>query len=134
MTDKFPMRPDFPMDDAYKAKARERGFGNATAESHFDEWCNYWYERGEDKTPRGWLQCWDNNLKRKAKSAAVYNGSDRSRFERKPQTDTIAPGPRMVWIGGRGFGFTDILAIKRKQSLRQTLDRDEQQALEAWNG
>lgn len=134
MTDKFPMRPDFPMDAAYMAKARERGFGNAAAESHFDEWCNYWHERGEEKTPRGWLMCWDNNLKRKAKNAAVYNGQNRSRFERKPTTDTIAPGPRMVWIGGRGYGFLDILPLKHKQASGAKLDPDEQRALEAWNG
>ncbi len=134
MTDKFPMHSDFPMDAPYSAKARERGFGQDKGLSLFEEWRDYWTDRGEEKTPRGWLQCWDNNLKRKAKSAAVYNGQNRSRFERKPQTDAIAPGPRMVWIGGRGYGFLDILPLKHKQASGADLDPDEQQALEAWNG
>ncbi len=133
MSDKFPMRPDFPMDETYKVKARERGFGNEIAESHFDEWCNYWYERGEEKTPRGWLQCWDNNLKRKAKSAAVYNGQSRNRFERRDDS-RMPTRPQIIWVGGRGFGPADMIGIRRKVSLRQPLDRDEQLALEKANG
>ena len=133
MTDKFPMRPDFPMDTAYSKKAAERGFSRERGLALFGEWRAYWTERGEEKTTRGWLACWNNNLIRKAKSAAVYNGSDPSRFERKPNTDTIAPGPRMVWTGGRGWGFLQILELKHKRVSGVSLDPDEQAALEAWN-
>ncbi len=134
MTDKFPMRSDFPMGKEYQDKASERGFNPDSRLYYFEEWREYWSSIGAEKTPRGWLQCWDNNLKRKAKSAALYNGQNRSRFERKPTTDSVAPGPRMIWIGGRGYGFLDILPLKHKQASGVRLDPDERQALEAWNG
>ena len=51
----------------------------------------------------------------------------------EPGERLIAPGPRVVWVGGRGFGAMDMIGIRRKQALRQPLDPDEQAALEAWN-
>ncbi len=136
MTDKFAMHDEFPMGKEYQDKASERGFTPDSRLYYFEEWREYWSSIGAEKTARGWLQCWDNNLKRKAKSAALYNGNRRNRFERrqKNDADTIAPGPRMIWIGGRGYGFLDILPLKHKQASGARLDPDEQRALEAWNG
>ena len=133
MTDKFAMHLDFPMDEAYQAKARARGFGRDKGLWHFEEWRRYWTGRpNEHKTPRGWLQCWDNNLKRIARNGADRNHNNR--FERKPQNDRLPSNPAGLWIGGRRFTAFDMIALRRKQSLRQPLEPDEQQALEQWNG
>ena len=132
MTDKFPMHSDFPMDEAYKAKAAERGFAGDKALWLFEEWRGYWTGRPSmERTPRGWLQCWDNNLKPKARNGAA-NGKG-NRFERR-DNDRLPSQPRTVWVGGRGWSPADIIGLRRKQALRQPLDRDEQLALEKANG
>ena len=132
MTDKFPMHSDFPMDEAYKAKAAERGFSGDKALWLFEEWRQYWTGRpNEEKTSRGWIQCFDNNLKRKARNGAM-NGIS-SRFERR-DSNTMPTRPQIIWVGGRGFGPADMIAIRRKQALRQPLDHDELLALEKANG
>ncbi len=132
MSDAFSMHNDFPMDEAYKAKAAERGFAGDRALWLFEEFREYWTGRpGEQKTPRGWLQCWDNNLKRKARNGAM--NSKPNRFERRDD-NRMPTRPQIIWVGGRGFGPADMIGIRRKVSLRQPLDRDEQLALEKANG
>lgn len=133
MTDAFPMHDTFPMDQAYSTKAAERGFGRDRALQIFEEWRSYWTERGEPKTPRGWLACWNNNLIRKAKSAAVNNGNGKNRFERKPDANTITPGPRMVWVGGMGYGFLQILPLMHRRAGGDRLTPEEQMALTLWD-
>jgi len=133
MTDSFQMHDTFPMDQAYIDKARKRGFDREAALKEFDGFKAYWIAQGKSRTPRGWLQCWDNRLAAQAQHRATCNGMPRNRFERRPQNDTIIPGPRMVWVGGMGYDFLKILPLKHKQASGQPLDPDEQAALEAWN-
>ena len=93
---------------------------------------DYWTAKaGANACKLDWLATWRNWCRRNKNSRAKGISS---RFERKPTTDAVAPGPRMVWVGGRGFGFLDILPLKHKQASGARLDPDEQRALEAWNG
>ena len=137
MTDKFPMHSDFPMDEAYSAKARECGFGQDQALKLFEEWRGFWAgaakagDKRATKTPRGWLTCWHTNIKRKASNRAI-NGIS-SKFERRDDI-RLPSQPSMIWVGGRGWSPADIIGLRRKQALRQPLDRDEQLALEKANG
>ena len=108
MTDKFPMHSDFPMDEAYQAKARERGFGSDKALWLFEEWREYWTGRpSEEKTPRGWLQCWDNNLKRKARNGAGKEPRP-GRFYRDAPSDALLPDADLTrrWVGGLAYTYT----------------------------
>ena len=128
MTDKFPMHAEFPMDETFLQKARDRGQHEALARDNFARWRSFWIDTGQQRTLRGWLKCWDNDCIKRARWAA---GAAAQRAEPEKR---IPSQRKQVAVGGRIYSFPDILAIKRKQSLRQTLDREEQQALEAWNG
>ena len=132
MTDKFPMHPDFPLDQAYLDKAAKHGFGTAAAREQFEGFKAYWIERGTARTPRGWLQCWGNRMESQARHRAACNGLPRNRFERKPDSDRLPSRPAMIWIGGRGFTGADIIALKHKAASRRSLDPEEQAALRKW--
>lgn len=135
MTDKFPMHQDFPMDAAYSAKANERGFDPDRALWHFEEWRDYWTGRpSEHKTPRGWLQCWDNNLKAKARNAAKRVPNRPSgRFERNRQDDRLLSNPAIRWVGGIGYNFVQAKQIEERSGLRGGISEDERAVLRAWN-
>ena len=132
MTDKFPMHSDFPMDEAYKAKAAERGFAGDKALWLFEEWRQYWTGRPSmERTPRGWLQCWDNNLKAKARNGA--RNTKGGRFERRDD-NRMPTQPSIIWIGGRGFGPAEIIGLRRKRSLLRPLEWEEREALKKADG
>ena len=127
-SDKFPMHDEFPMDEVYLQKARDRGQHEALARDNFKRWRSFWKNTGQKRTPRGWLKCWDNDCIKRARWAAGV-------AQQKAEPEKRIPAQRQqVAVGGRIYSFSDILTIRRKQSLRQALDTDEQQALEAWNG
>ncbi len=115
--------------DKARAFATECGLDPEEIWADFQD---YWTAKaGANASRLDWLATWRNWCRRNKqnRSRGISN-----RFERKPTTDTIAPGPRMIWIGGRGYGFLDILPLKHKQASGARLDPDEQRALEAWNG
>ncbi len=133
MTDKFPMHSDFPMDEAYKAKAAERGFAPDRAVWLFERWREYWIGRTDtERTPRGWAQCWDNDLKSKARNGA--RNSKGGRFERYSKE----PGPlpnrdiNRRWIGGRAYEYPDFLAIRQRARAGMAISDEERQVMKAW--
>ncbi len=132
MTDKFPMHSDFPMDEAYKAKAAERGFDPGKALWLFERWREYWIGRTDtERTPRGWAQCWDNDLKSKARNGA--RNTKGGRFERRDD-NRMPTQPSIIWVGGRGYGPAEIIGLRRKRSLLRPLEWEEREALKIADG
>ncbi len=141
MTDKFPMHSDFPMDEAYSGKARERGFDREHGLQLFEEWRNYWTDFGKEhpgdqrsqKTARGWLMCWDNNIKRKAKNGCARS-KPRQRFQFRNEPDALPPDLDLTrrWVGGRAYTWPDALEIRARLNTRTGISADEQQVLREW--
>ena len=134
MTDKFPMHSDFPMDEAYKAKAAERGFAGDKALWLFEEWREYWTGRpSEEKTPRGWLQCFDNNLKRKARNGAGKEPRP-GRFYRDAPSDALLPDADLTrrWVGGIAYTWTQYLDIRQRARAGMAISDTERQVMKAW--
>ncbi|MGI9490468.1 MAG: hypothetical protein ACR2RF_32165 [Geminicoccaceae bacterium] len=135
--EKFSLHRGFPFDDVYRQKAAERGFppGEKT-DWLFREWLAFWIavaEKGEDrgfKTARGWLTCWDHNLKRKAANGTIKGSS---KFETREQANR-APAKQKEYAGSISWSLGAGIAAKRKKAAGQPLDSDEQQALEQWYG
>ncbi len=128
MSDKFAMHAHFPLDHVFLQKAIDRGQHAKLAETNFVNWRKFWMGTGQQRTLKGWLKCWDNDCRKRAQWAA---GAAQQRAE--PEKRAPVEKHR-VTVGGRIFSMAEIIALRRKQSLRQPLEREEQLALEKANG
>ena len=97
----------------------------------WEDFSDYWTSKpGANASKINWFATWRNWCRRNKQSRARGISS---RFEAR-NSDRLPTNPEGVWVGGRRFTAFEIIGLRRKQSLRQPLDPDEQRALEAWNG